>query len=56
MSCTTAQVQLPEGHRFPMDKYRRTHAALRTDPSLRACLNLQPARLLLTHEHSRCLS
>ena len=29
-----------------MDKYRRTHAALRADPSLRDCINLQPASLL----------
>ena len=29
-----------------MDKYRRTHAALRADPSLRDCINLQPASFL----------
>ena len=44
------QVQLPEGHRFPMGKYRGTHGALRADPSLRNSLNLQPVRLLMTCE------
>ena len=35
------RVILPSGHRFPMEKYTLTHAALRADPSLRGCLNLQ---------------
>lgn len=48
MFVARSQVQLPEKHRFPMGKYRGTHAALRADLSLRHCLNLQPVSLLRT--------
>ena len=36
-----------------MDKYWRTHAALRADPSLRDCLNLQPVRRVLARQRDR---
>lgn len=36
--------ELPEGHRYPMQKYERAHRALRDDPALSSLLNLQPVR------------
>lgn len=33
---------LPQGHRYPMQKYERAHRALRDDPALSSLLNLQP--------------
>ena len=36
--------ELPEGHRYPMQKYERAHRALRDDLALAPLLNLQPVR------------
>lgn len=36
-------VQLPDKHRFPMDKYQQTRINLQNDPSLQQCLTLLPA-------------
>lgn len=36
-------VPLPDGHRFPMDKYRRTRENVASCPALRSKLDLLPA-------------
>lgn len=38
-----ARVILPDGHRFPMDKYAETRRALREDASLRGKIDLKPS-------------
>jgi len=40
-----AEVPLPEGHRFPMDKYRTVRLQLENDPSLTGRLQLVPSPL-----------
>jgi acetoin utilization deacetylase AcuC-like enzyme len=41
-----AEVPLPEGHRFPMHKYRTTREQLEEDASLRGRLDLRPSPLV----------
>jgi acetoin utilization deacetylase AcuC-like enzyme len=46
-------VTLPQGHRFPMDKYRATRLLLEGDLQLRSILTTQPAPL--ASEEELCL-
>eukprot|EP00850_Spirogloea_muscicola_P002086 SM000008S22175 [mRNA] locus=s8:259330:261466:+ [translate_table: standard] len=43
-------VPLPEGHRFPMDKYRATRTMLENDASLHGSLIVRPAPLVSVEE------
>lgn len=47
------EVQLPEGHRFPMDKYRKTRLMLESDASLSEIVTLRPSPLASYEELTR---
>ena len=48
-----AEVPLPEGHRFPMDKYRTVRLQLESDPALAGRLELQRSPLAALEDVTR---